>query len=63
MTDASRRSGANPWSALSAMLVGFFMILVDATIVAVANPTIGTNAQPGSISKKGLSGDPPCDST
>src|SRR6201991_4958704 len=30
----------NPWNALWAMLVGFFMILVDATIVAVANPTI-----------------------
>jgi EmrB/QacA subfamily drug resistance transporter len=31
---------ANPWNALWAMLVGFFMILVDATIVAVANPAI-----------------------
>jgi EmrB/QacA subfamily drug resistance transporter len=31
---------ANPWNALWAMLVGFFMILVDSTIVAVANPTI-----------------------
>jgi len=30
----------NPWPALWAMLVGFFMILVDATIVAVANPAI-----------------------
>ena len=30
----------NPWNALWAMLVGFFMILVDATIVAVANPSI-----------------------
>ncbi|KHO18423.1 DHA2 family efflux MFS transporter permease subunit [Mycolicibacterium setense] len=30
----------NPWNALWAMMVGFFMILVDATIVAVANPTI-----------------------
>lgn len=30
----------NPWSALWAMLVGFFMILVDSTIVAVANPSI-----------------------
>jgi len=35
-------SGAvlNPWPALWAMLVGFFMILVDSTIVAVANPSI-----------------------
>jgi len=30
----------NPWRALWAMMVGFFMILVDATIVAVANPSI-----------------------
>jgi EmrB/QacA subfamily drug resistance transporter len=30
----------NPWHALWAMMVGFFMILVDATIVAVANPAI-----------------------
>lgn len=30
----------NPWNALWAMLVGFFMILVDSTIVAVANPSI-----------------------
>jgi EmrB/QacA subfamily drug resistance transporter len=37
------RTGApdvNPWHALWAMMVGFFMILVDATIVAVANPVI-----------------------
>jgi EmrB/QacA subfamily drug resistance transporter len=31
---------ANPSNALWAMLVGFFMILVDSTIVAVANPSI-----------------------
>ncbi|MCG5430752.1 MFS transporter [Mycobacterium sp. MYCO198283] len=30
----------NPWRALWAMLIGFFMILVDSTIVAVANPTL-----------------------
>ncbi|MGZ5377008.1 MAG: MFS transporter [Mycobacterium sp.] len=35
-----RTATANPWHALWAMLVGFFMILVDATIVSVANPSI-----------------------
>lgn len=30
----------SPWGALWAMLVGFFMILLDTTIVAVANPGI-----------------------
>ncbi|KWX57670.1 MFS transporter [Mycobacterium sp. NAZ190054] len=35
-----RARGANPWHALWALLVGFFMILVDATIVPVANPVI-----------------------
>ena len=30
----------NPWNALWALLVGFFMILLDATILAVANPSI-----------------------
>jgi EmrB/QacA subfamily drug resistance transporter len=34
------RKPANPWRALWAMMVGFFMILVDSTIVAVANPSI-----------------------
>ena len=29
-----------PWNALWAMMIGFFMILVDSTIVAVANPSI-----------------------
>jgi EmrB/QacA subfamily drug resistance transporter len=33
------RSG-NPWYALAAMMIGFFMIMVDSTIVAIANPTI-----------------------
>ncbi len=35
-----RAPGVDPWHALWALLVGFFMILVDATIVAVANPAI-----------------------
>jgi EmrB/QacA subfamily drug resistance transporter len=38
---ASGRAGdLNPWHALWAMMVGFFMILLDSTIVAVANPSI-----------------------
>ncbi|WP_372513010.1 MFS transporter [Mycobacterium cookii] len=38
---ASGRVGdVNPWNALWAMMVGFFMILLDSTIVAVANPSI-----------------------
>ncbi|BBY31222.1 MFS transporter [Mycolicibacterium sediminis] len=37
---ATTPQSANPWHALWAMMVGFFMILVDATIVAVANPSI-----------------------
>ncbi|MEZ0341837.1 MFS transporter [Mycobacterium sp. pV006] len=36
----TRAQTASPWPALWALLVGFFMILVDATIVAVANPAI-----------------------
>ena len=34
-----------PWNALWAMMVGFFMILVDSTIVAVANPSIMEHLQ------------------
>ena len=30
----------NPWPALFALVLGFFMILVDLTIVIVATPTI-----------------------
>lgn len=36
-TDPSKM---NPWKTLWVMLIGFFMILVDSTIVAVANPSI-----------------------
>lgn len=40
MSPAPNAHTPSPWNALWAMMVGFFMILVDATIVAVANPTI-----------------------
>lgn len=39
-TVTPRARGANPWHALWALLIGFFMILVDVTIVSVANPAI-----------------------
>jgi EmrB/QacA subfamily drug resistance transporter len=37
----------NPWNALWAMMIGFFMIMVDSTIVAVANPTIMADLRTG----------------
>jgi MFS family permease len=36
----TRNNSGNPWSALWAMMVGRFMIMVDTTIVIIANPTI-----------------------
>lgn len=37
----------NPWNPLWAMMIGFFMIMVDSTIVAIANPTIMTSLRIG----------------
>ncbi|GAA3918535.1 MFS transporter [Microbacterium invictum] len=37
----------NPWPALWALVIGFFMILVDTTIVSVANPAIKAALDPG----------------
>ncbi|HTQ15866.1 MFS transporter [Mycobacterium sp.] len=50
----AHRSGAhgtdlrnNPWNTLWAMMIGFFMIMVDSTIVAIANPTIMADLHTG----------------
>ncbi len=42
---AARALPANPWPALWAMVIGFFMILVDSTIVSVATPAIRDDLQ------------------
>ena len=39
-------SGRSPWAALWALVIGFFMILVDTTIVSVANPAIKAALDP-----------------
>lgn len=41
------RTPVRPWPALWAMVIGFFMILVDTTIVSVANPAIKAALDPG----------------
>jgi EmrB/QacA subfamily drug resistance transporter len=40
MTSVSHTTEKKPWPALWALVIGFFMILVDSTIVSVATPTI-----------------------
>ena len=40
------RRAADPWPALWALVIGFFMILVDTTIVSVANPAIKAALDP-----------------
>ena len=43
---ASRTHERSPWPALWALVIGFFMILVDTTIVSVANPAIKAALDP-----------------
>lgn len=43
---ASTSPARSPWPALFALVIGFFMILVDTTIVAVANPAIKAALDP-----------------
>ena len=42
---------ARPWPALWSLVIGFFMILIDTTIVSVANPSImeGLNTDINSV--------------
>ena len=46
-TPANPPHSTNPWNALWAMMIGFFMIMIDSTIVAVANPTIMADLHTG----------------
>ncbi len=46
-------AGHNPWPALWAMVIGFFMILVDSTIVSVATPAILRGCRPTSTASSG----------
>ena len=43
---ASKTRERGPWPALWALVIGFFMILVDTTIVSVANPAIKAALDP-----------------
>lgn len=45
-TYATGHKPTSPWPALWALVIGFFMILVDTTIVAVANPAIKAALDP-----------------
>lgn len=45
-TRTAKAGTRSPWPALWAMIIGFFMILVDTTIVSVANPAIKAALDP-----------------
>ena len=46
----TKHTQIRPWPALWAMVIGFFMILVDTTIVSVANPAIKAALDPNTNS-------------
>ncbi|MGB3604264.1 MAG: DHA2 family efflux MFS transporter permease subunit [Gordonia sp. (in: high G+C Gram-positive bacteria)] len=46
MTTPSATAERSPWPALWALVIGFFMVLVDTTIVSVANPAIKAALDP-----------------
>ncbi len=45
-TGSFKTPAKSPWPALWALVIGFFMILVDTTIVSVANPAIKAALDP-----------------
>ncbi|MFT4051056.1 MAG: DHA2 family efflux MFS transporter permease subunit [Microbacterium sp.] len=45
-TSESTQAPRSPWPALWALVIGFFMILVDTTIVSVANPAVKAALDP-----------------
>lgn len=45
-TETPRTETRSPWPALWALVIGFFMLLVDTTIVSVANPAIKAALDP-----------------
>ena len=47
MATSARQHSGTPWNALWAMMIGFFVIMVDSTIVAIANPTLKIDLHTG----------------
>jgi hypothetical protein len=43
---AAGRLRANPWLTLCAVAFGLFMVQLDASVVAIANPEIATTSTP-----------------